>query len=127
VFGEGLDPTNYYGCSVSRDGRWLVVTASAGTRPARRRLAVRPRRRRPPAEVQVGVDARCSRTSSATAGSGCSPTGTPRAGGCASRTRRAPQDWTTVLEEDPEAVLEDWALLDDGVVAALRSRHALSS
>ena len=33
VWGQGLDPTNYYGCSVSRDGRWLVVSASAGTAP----------------------------------------------------------------------------------------------
>jgi prolyl oligopeptidase len=33
VHGAGLDPTNYYGVSVSRDGRWLLVTASAGTAP----------------------------------------------------------------------------------------------
>ena len=24
IFGDGLDKTNYYGVSVSRDGRWLV-------------------------------------------------------------------------------------------------------
>ena len=29
----GLDHTNYYGVSVSRDGRWLIVSASAGTAP----------------------------------------------------------------------------------------------
>lgn len=34
VHGAGLDPTNYYDVSVSRDGRWLLVTASAGTAPA---------------------------------------------------------------------------------------------
>ena len=33
VFGAGLDHTNYYGVSVSRDGRWLIVSASAGTAP----------------------------------------------------------------------------------------------
>jgi prolyl oligopeptidase len=33
VHGAGLDPTNYYDVSVSRDGRWLLVTASAGTAP----------------------------------------------------------------------------------------------
>ncbi|GAA4358747.1 prolyl oligopeptidase family serine peptidase [Angustibacter luteus] len=33
VFGEGLEKTNYYGVSVSMDGRWLSVTASAGTAP----------------------------------------------------------------------------------------------
>jgi hypothetical protein len=33
IFGDGLDATNYYGVSVSRDGRWLTITASAGTEP----------------------------------------------------------------------------------------------
>jgi len=33
VFGAGLDHTCYYGVSVSRDGRWLIVSASAGTAP----------------------------------------------------------------------------------------------
>ena len=33
VFGEGLDETNYYGVRVSRDGRWLTVSAAAGTAP----------------------------------------------------------------------------------------------
>src|SRR5659263_649462 len=33
VFGAGLDRTSYYGVSVSRDGRWLIVSASAGTAP----------------------------------------------------------------------------------------------
>jgi prolyl oligopeptidase len=33
VFGDGLDLTNYYGVSVSRDGRWLAVTANPGTAP----------------------------------------------------------------------------------------------
>ena len=33
VFGEGRDKTDYYGVSVSRDGRWLVISASRGTAP----------------------------------------------------------------------------------------------
>src|SRR5690606_8791572 len=33
VFGDGLEKTNYYGVSVSRDGRWLSVSASRGTAP----------------------------------------------------------------------------------------------
>ncbi|HEX6755722.1 MAG TPA: prolyl oligopeptidase family serine peptidase [Mycobacteriales bacterium] len=57
VHGAGLDPTNYYGVSVSRDGRWLLVTASAGTAPRDdvwiADLAGDGRLR----EVQVGVDA----------------------------------------------------------------------
>src|ERR1700761_7238706 len=33
VFGEGRDKTDYYGVSVSRGGRWLVLSASRGTTP----------------------------------------------------------------------------------------------
>ncbi|WP_432513469.1 prolyl oligopeptidase family serine peptidase [Kineococcus sp. SYSU DK001] len=33
VFGAGRSMTNYYGVWTSRDGRWLVVTASDGTAP----------------------------------------------------------------------------------------------
>ena len=33
IFGLGLEMTNYYDVSVSLDGRWLQVSASAGTEP----------------------------------------------------------------------------------------------
>lgn len=33
VFGAGMTMTNYYGVTVSRDGRWLTVDASEGTAP----------------------------------------------------------------------------------------------
>ena len=33
VHGEGSDPTTYFGVHNSRDGRWLVVSGSAGTAP----------------------------------------------------------------------------------------------
>ncbi len=33
ILGDGMDKTNYYGVSVSQDGRWLVISASAGTAP----------------------------------------------------------------------------------------------
>ena len=33
IFGAGRDKTTYYGASVSRDGRWLVVSAALGTAP----------------------------------------------------------------------------------------------
>ncbi len=61
VHGAGLDPTNYYDVSVSRDGRWLLVSASAGTAPrddvwiADLGSADGDRALR---EVQAGVDAR---------------------------------------------------------------------
>ena len=31
VFGDGLDKTNFYGITLSRDGRWLAVTTHRGT------------------------------------------------------------------------------------------------
>ena len=33
IFGEGLDPTNYYGVASVIDGRWMSIAASAGTEP----------------------------------------------------------------------------------------------
>jgi prolyl oligopeptidase len=33
VFGAGMNMTNYYGVSVSRDGHWLEVSSSEGTEP----------------------------------------------------------------------------------------------
>lgn len=33
VFGEGRDPSTYYGVSVSTGGRWLLVDAAIGTEP----------------------------------------------------------------------------------------------
>ena len=33
VFGSGRDKTDYYSVSVSRDGRWLTISASRGTAP----------------------------------------------------------------------------------------------
>jgi prolyl oligopeptidase len=33
IFGEGRDKTSYYGAQVSRDGRWLVISAALGTAP----------------------------------------------------------------------------------------------
>ena len=125
VFGAGLDPTSYFGCSVSRDGRWLVLTASAGTAPRDDVWLLDLQAAGPPVEVQVGVDARCSAHVERDGRLWLlTDRDAPRGRLCVASTS-APQDWTTVLAEDPEAVLEDWALLD-GAVAALRSRHALS-
>ena len=33
VFGEGRDPSTYYGVEVSTDGRWLIISAAVGTEP----------------------------------------------------------------------------------------------
>ena len=34
IFGEGRDKTTYYSAAVSRDGRWLTISAARGTNPA---------------------------------------------------------------------------------------------
>ena len=126
VWGAGLDATSYYGCSVSTDGRWLVVTASAGTAPRDDVWLFDLLAGGPPVEVQVGVDARCAAW---VAHDGrlwlLTDAEAPRGRLCVADPV-TPSVWRTVLAEDPEAVLEDVALLADGVVVALHSRHALA-
>ncbi len=126
VWGAGLDLTNYYGCTVSLDGRWLVVSASAGTAPRDDVWLIDLVAGGPPAEVQVGVDAKCSAW---VARDGrlwlLTDADAPRGRLCVADPA-APQDWTTLVPEDPEAVLEDVEQLDDGRLVVLRSRHAVS-
>ena len=126
VWGEGLDPTNYYGCSVSLDGRWLVVTGSAGTAPRDDVWLFDLESGGPPAEVQVGVDARCSAHVERDGRLWVTTDRDAPRGRLCVADPASPQDWTTVLAEEPDAVLEDWVLLDGNVLAVLRSRHALS-
>ncbi len=126
VWGDGLDPTNYYGCSVSQDSRWLLVTASAGTAPREDVWLFDLAAGTPPAQVQVGIDARCSPWISRDGDLWLLTDRDAPRGRLCRADPTAPQDWTTVVPEDPEAVLEDAELLDDGVLALLRSRHALA-
>ncbi len=126
VWGAGLELTNYYGCSVSLDGRWLVVTASAGTAPRDDVWLFDLPTAGAPAEVQVGVDARCSPW---VARDGrlwlLTDAGAPRGRLCVADPL-SPREWATLVPEDPEAVLEDVELLEDGRLVVLRSRHAVS-
>lgn len=137
VFGAGLEPTNYYGVSVSRDGRWLLVSASAGTAP-RTDVWIGDLSAGPVPElreVAVGYDAQVG----AWVGRDgllyvLTDLDAPR--GRLAVTR--PEDpgvgtWRTLLAQDDEAVLEDVALLDGGgdqtVPTALLAswrRHAVS-
>ena len=129
VWGAGLDPTNYYGLSASRDGRWLVVSASAGTAPRADVWLFDLAAGGEPAPVQVGVDAHCS----AEVGRDgrlwlLTDREAPRGRLCVAPPER-PGEWTTVLPEHEVAVLEDVVLADgdDGpVLVALRARHAVS-
>jgi prolyl oligopeptidase len=136
VFGEGLDKTNYYGVSVSMDGRWLSIGASAGTAPRNDlwladlslsstdapRLEV----------VQQGVDAS---TSLHVGRDGRAYLFTDRDAPRGRLTVTAPDDtsyetWTDLVPEDDEAVLEGYAILDgpelaDPVLLCSWTRHAM--
>jgi prolyl oligopeptidase len=61
VFGAGMEKTNYYSVSVSRDGRWLLIGAAAGTAPRNdlwiADLAAAPESAPELRVVQQGVDA----------------------------------------------------------------------
>jgi prolyl oligopeptidase len=129
VFGEGRDPRTYYGVSTSRDGGWLSISAAVGTEP-RNDLYLAdlsaPELRLVP--VQEGVDARTSGGVRSDDGLlwlftdldapryrlvVCDP-GTPEAA-----------HWRDLLPQDPEAVLTDYTITDDAVVA-VRQRDVVS-
>ena len=138
VFGAGLDMTSYYGVQVSLDGRWLVVSASAGTAPRTdvwiADLTASPADAPRFAEVAVGLDAEVG------AWVGRDGRLYVHTDLDAPRGRLAVTDpttpgvdhWSTLLPEDDVAVLESVAFVDEGDPAAptglLASwrRHAVS-
>lgn len=116
VFGAGMNKTNYYGVHVSRDGRWLEITASEGTEP-RNDLWVADLNECSPDQpsftlVQGDVDAQSS-ISFGRDGRIYVATDLD-----APRSRLAlvdPQNWnnwTDLIAEDPDAVFDSFALLD---------------
>ena len=118
VFGAGMTMTNYYGVEVSRDGRWLQVSASEGTEP-RNDLWVADLTRDPPQRpafqrVQVDVDAQTSLTFGRDGRVYVSTDRDAPRGRLAVTTPGAwaADDWVDLIPEDPEAVLESVAVLD---------------
>ena len=135
IFGEGLEKTNYYGVGVSRDGNWLTLSASQGTAP-RNDLWIADLRTSPheaPAlnVVQEGVDAE---TGLQIGRDGRAYVFTDREAPRGRLCVTDPADpsyetWRDLIPEDPEAVLSDFAVLDDldrPVLLAAWTRHALS-
>jgi prolyl oligopeptidase len=137
IFGEGRDKTTYYGASVSRDGRWLTISASRGTEP-RNDLWLADLTASGPASpdlkpVQEGADAQ---TGARIGRDGrlylLTDAGAPRGRlAIADPADPGPGTWRDLLPEDPEAVLESYAILDGPqaprpVLVALWTRHAIS-
>jgi prolyl oligopeptidase len=137
VFGEGRDKTEYFTPVVSRDGRWLVLLANRGTSAATDAWIAdlsggdldAPRL----VPFQEGVDAslyphvgRDGRLYLFT------DRDAPRGRLCvADPADPGYGNWTTLVPEDPEAVLEGYAVLDGpGMerpeLLVSRSRHAVS-
>jgi prolyl oligopeptidase len=135
IFGQGLKMTNYYGVSVSRDGRWLQVSAHEGTAPRNdlwvADLTASPIERPELTVVQEGLDAqsglvfgRDGRLYVHT------DLNASRARVCvADPAEPGFETWRDLIPEDPEAVLSDFAILDDlerPVLLVGWTRHAIS-
>jgi len=141
VFGEGRDKTTYYGASVSRDGRWLMLWASIGTAPREDvwladLSASDPDAPAVPAftPVTVGLDAQ---TSLRAGRDGrlyvFTDLDAPRGRICvADPAAPGPEGWRNLIPEDPSAVLRGFAILDNDdeltrpVLVVSRTRHAVS-
>ena len=138
IFGEGRDKTDYYNASVSRDGRWLAIGASRGTAP-RNDLWIADLHESDPAApelrvIQEGLDAqtgvRAGRDGRLYV---FTDYGAPRGRIAVTNPATAGDHatWRDLIEQDPEAVLRGYAILDGPeldrpVLLAEWTRHALS-
>ena len=136
IFGEGRDKKTYYGVSVSRDGRWLIVSASVGTAPREDIWIASLTASDPAAPVLVplmtGLDAmaapRVGRDGKLYV---LTDLDAPRGRICvADPAAPGPDGWRDLVPEDPSAVLRSFAILDEGVdrpvLVLSRTRHAVS-
>ena len=118
IFGEGRDKTTYYSAAVSRDGRWLTISAARGTEPRNdlwiADLTASDLSAPTLQPVQVGADAR---TGVRVGRDGrlyvYTDAGAPRGRlAIADPANPAPEAWQDLVPTDPEAVLEGYAILD---------------
>ncbi|HEY0507389.1 MAG TPA: prolyl oligopeptidase family serine peptidase [Blastococcus sp.] len=133
VHGEGSDPTTYFGVHTSRDGRWLVVSGSAGTAPRDDVWIADLAGTGELQEFQVGVDAQ---TAAWVARDGrlwlMSDRDTPRwrlaVADPADPATWAPAAWRDVVPQQSDAVLSGVALVDspDGALQVL-AVHAVDA
>ena len=145
ILGDGLDKTSYYGLSVSHDGRWLVITASAGTAPRTdvwvadlaASAADAPNLQVMQQDVDAvtyprpGRDGRFYVLTNRDA-----PRGRIMVTEPADPAFPEFASWQDLIPEDPDAVLSDFAILDgaglegadliEPVLLTARARHAIS-
>lgn len=142
IFGSGLEMTNYYGVSVSMDGRWLTLSASAGTEPRNDLWLADLHASSPSAPKFILIQSAesDSQTSLEPLRDGRILIGTnfdaPRGRICISSPTTLlsvgeSAEWRDLVPEDPEAVLGGWAVLDGPLMPAsmllvLWSRHTVS-
>ncbi len=118
VFGEGRDKTEFYAPVVSRDGRWLLLMATKGTSAATDTwiadLSAGDLERPELVCVQEDVDAALSPHMGRDGRLYLyTDRDAPRGRLCvASPTEPGYEHWTTLVPEDSEAVMEDYAILD---------------
>ena len=137
VFGSGMTMTNYYGVEVSRDGRWLQVSAAEGTEP-RNDLWVADLTHsaaESPAFtlVQGDVDAQTGLTFLRD-GRVLVSTDLEAPRGRVAVTRPGawtPDAWEDLIPEDAEAVLESVTVLDgpelaEDVLVVVRTSHGVA-
>jgi len=136
IFGAGLTITNYYGVAVSRDGRWLQVSASEGTAPRNdlwlADLSSGPANEPVLTPVQIDVDAQ---TGIEVGRDGrmyvFTDLDAPRGRLCVTDSNHlAPSDWIDLLPQDDTAVLDGFAILDGdqlerAVLLATWTRHSV--
>src|SRR5829696_3326744 len=133
VHGEGSDPTTYFGVRTSSDGRWLVVSGSAGTAPRDDVWITDLTGDGALRDFQVGVDAQ---TSAWVPRDGrlwlLSDRDSPRwrlaVADPADPATWTPDAWQDVVPQQPDAVLSDLALVDgpDGTLQVL-AVHAVDA
>jgi prolyl oligopeptidase len=142
IFGAGHDPRTYFGVGLSRDGNWLTVSASVGTAP-RNDLWIADLRAGGPSPTahaepdllplavgldaqtgaHVGRDGRLYVFTDLEAPRGRLAVTDPSTPG--------PEHWRDLIAHDPEAVLEDYTVLDgpeldSPLLLAGWTRHAVS-
>ncbi len=123
IFGAGLAITNYYDVEVSRDGRWLQISAAEGTAPRNDLWWADLQASTPEAPrltaIQVGVDAQTSihadRDGTAYIHTDLdaprgrllvAPASDPR-----------PGNWRELVAESPDSVMESYIVLSQGLPA----------